>query len=312
MYENEHNRSGRKQLVRVEFVYPYGEVHVLKKTCPFKFIVFTTSEKSHKGTSKEPDGVENLDTFYSARFPIGWHDYSPSSDTLKRIIPSAVLKQALSMKHNSLVATEDVVRHLEDKYGFNLNRPAMGRKLRWHLRRNHPAERDSQLLTQNVPEFTNRMPYMYAKIRVFEKHTLHSVFWSFPEWREDYLRHGFVPGVSIDAKVLASGYNIPLANISGRTSNGSLCIYFIGFIPAEDIDGFRWFVRQFVECMGVLPRVWARDQDFAIITAIRTFVPDALVILDDWHINQNQKNTANFTNTRGSSSIAQQTTKDPH
>ena len=63
--------------------------------------------------------------------------------------------------------------------------------------------------------------------------------------------------------------------------------------------------------MGVYPRVWACDQDFAIISAIQCVVPDALVILDDWNLNLNQKrNTAKYTSARGSSAIAPKITHD--
>ena len=114
-------------------------------------------------------------------------------------------------------------------------------------------------------------------------------------------------------KTLANCYNIPLVNILRRTNNGCLCIYFMGFIPLDDTEGFGCFFLQFIACMGVSPRVWACDQDFAIISAIQCVVPDVLVILDDWHLNQNQKrNTAKYTSARGSSAIAPQMTHALH
>ena len=58
--------------------------------------------------------------------------------------------------------------------------------------------------------------------------------------------------------------------------------------------------------MGVSPRPWACHQDFVIISGIRAVVLDDLVILNDWHLNQNQKkNTANYTNAQGNPLIAQ-------
>ena len=238
VYEKSDDSSGRKQLQRVGFVCPFGDDHVLKETCGFNFSVFKTSTEFFEGTGEGLHGVDYLDKYYYARYPEGWHAHPPSTDTMKRILPASILKEAIKMKHKSLVATEDVVRHLEDKYGFLINRQALGRKLRWHLRKNHPAERDSHFLVQNLLELTTKMPDMFARTRMAENRTLHAVCWSFPDWREDYMRYGVVPGAAIDAKELKNCYNIPFVNISGRTNNGSLRIYFMGFIPSEDKEGF--------------------------------------------------------------------------
>ena len=226
----------RKQLPRVDFVCPYGENKVLMKPCRFIFAAFTTTGKFFRVTRKELNAGEDLDKFYSTKFPESWHDHPPSCDKMKRSLPPAIPKEDISMKQKSLVATEDVVRHLEDKYGFQLNLSALGRQLHWNPRKNHPAEHDFQLLIQKLFDFSNKMLDMYAKTCVVEIYTLHSVCWSFPEWQEDYPRHDVVPGVSIDAKALTNFYNISLVSICGRTSNGSLWIYFMGFIPAEDTE----------------------------------------------------------------------------
>lgn len=100
--------------MRVDFLCPHGEDQVLKKTCPFKFTVFTTCAKFVKGTGEELDGSKDLGTSYSTRFPETWHDYPASSEIMKRTIPSTILKEDIAMKHNSLVTTEVVVGHLED------------------------------------------------------------------------------------------------------------------------------------------------------------------------------------------------------
>ena len=118
VYEKSDDSSGRKQLQRVGFVCPFGKDHVLKETCGFKLSVFTTSTEFFEGTGEGLHGVDYRDKYYSARYPDGCHAHPPSTDTMERILPASILKEAINMKHKSLVATEDIVRHLEDNTDF--------------------------------------------------------------------------------------------------------------------------------------------------------------------------------------------------
>lgn len=95
------------------------------------------------------------------------------------------------------------------------------------------------------------MAEMGSNTRVVEKKALQSVCRSFLEWLEDYPRYGVVYRVTIDAKTLANRYEFPLVDIHGHTSNGSHRFFSMGRIPAEDTEGFSWFVRQLAACLGV-------------------------------------------------------------
>ena len=83
-------------------------------------------------------------------------------------------------------------------------------------------------------------------------------------------------------------FGIPLVTIKGRDNNGKLLVFFMGFIASGTTDNFMWFLQQFISHVKVPPKFVGVDQDFACINAIEIVIPEAFVILDEWHLNQNQ------------------------
>ena len=67
-----------------------------------------------------------------------------------------------------------------------------------------------------------------------------------------------------------------------------MVIFFMGFLSAACIDNFVWFLRQLCTHCTIPPKFVCVDQDFACISAIERVLPQSLVLLDDWHLNQNQ------------------------
>lgn len=60
---------------------------------------------------------------------------------------------------------------------------------------------------------------------------MHSVAWAFSLWLQDYENFGIVPGICIDCKAVANRYGLSLIIINGRTNEGHIRTFFMGFIP---------------------------------------------------------------------------------
>lgn len=57
----------------------------------------------------------------------------------------------------------------------------------------------------------------------------------------------------------------------------------------------EWFSRCFKDAVDVPPKLFAMDASYAIISAVRTILPTSRLMLDAWHLDQNQRrNVATF------------------
>lgn len=93
----------------------------------------------------------------------------------------------------------------------------------------------------------------------------------------------------MDAKAVANDFDIPLVLLCGLNNEGRTFVYLMAFLADETGKSIQWFLQSFRECMSTSPKLIACHQDTALIGAIWEVLPSTLVILDDWHLNQNQK-----------------------
>lgn len=101
--------------------------------------------------------------------------------------------------------------------------------------------------------------------------------------------------MSIDCKAVANRYVVLLITIDGRTHEGHVCMFFMGFIPNETESSFVWFLRKFRSIIPVAPCLVAVDQCTACISPLRAELLETFITLDHWHLNQNQlKTVANW------------------
>lgn len=77
--------------------------------------------------------------------------------------------------------------------------------------------------------------------------------------------------------------------LTGRRRNaGHLRVYAIGFLQDPTEEAFAWFLKDVLEVVGLAPKLITNDQCYAQIIAARAILPQCLLILDDFHLNENQ------------------------
>lgn len=104
---------------------------------------------------------------------------------------------------------------------------------------------------------------------VGSENVLFDIWWTFPEWIEEYRKYGIFPGVSIDAKSISNWHSIPMIFVTDHTNTGHVRVFEMGFNQAERIDYATWFSREFKKVIIYSPKVFDTYFNYAPITYIR-------------------------------------------
>ena len=252
------------------------------ETCPFRLTM-----KRTVGAESETSGPVQGNV-YSFQFH-AWHDHNGTRERLKKTLPANIWNEAVKLKDTSMLPTELIIRHLEDKYDMILCRDTIRDKLRYEMRKRYPRDDDCKSMLGALFNMHRRDPGLFVRVQTDGPTKLRAVCWGQSDWLESYYKFGVVPGVSLDAKAIANRYNTPFISFGGRDNNGKNLVFFVGFIPNERQESMSWFVQSFLEFCSIAPNMVCCDQDWAILGALEIEMPDSLVILDEWHINQNQR-----------------------
>ena len=274
--------KGRGSLVKADFRCIHKE-----SSCPFR-ITICSKKSDLESTHGDGDNARAASIHYIIQF-LGWHDHPHQYSRLHTSLPEYIWKEVFFMRHSSMIPTSMIVRYIEDKYGLLLHREKISRKLRYTMQKKYPKDDDCKQLVYFLSESRTREPHMYMRVQLREDKSLKAVCWGYREWLEDYYKYGVVPGVSLDAKALATNYDIPFISIGGRDHNGKLTVYFMGFIPNEREESISWFLESFLQFVIAPPSTLCCDQDSAILHATEVQLPSTLVVLDHWHLNKNQR-----------------------
>lgn len=231
---------------------------------------------------------QELSHKYAVEFSSAEHNHGPDLAEVRKLLPANIVKEADEMHNRSHIKFEDVVRFMEDKYGFTVDRKGLQRRMRWLQTKRSPKELDCNELIQTLMELRNTDIGSRSYMTSRQDNALQSVCWGLSHWRCDYEQFGILPGICIDCKANANAYSMNLVTISARTNAGTECTIFMGFLADETDKTFIWLLRCFKDCCGVDPSMIATDQQAACMYACRCVFPMTYLTLDDWHLNQNQ------------------------
>jgi len=232
------------------------------------------------------------------------HNHPPSDEVMRNAIPMEAMQEAVRMRNTSYITCRDIIRHIEDKYGISLQRNRFRRNLAAASGRLHPTESDCNEMIASLIEMKHKNEQMHFNVRLTEDGRVHSVMWVLPQWREDYVLYGIMPGVSMDCKSIANAYDLPLIAVTGRTGEGQCCIFGMGFLATQCEGDIVWFLRELKKTMPAEPNTVTTDQDMAFINACRKVFPTSFQMLDEWHLNQNQiRNVSSFLQEKGSPAL---------
>ena len=197
------------------------------------------------------------------------------------------------MRERSMVPAS-IIRCLEDKYGMFMKRGYLTRKLRYDMDNNYPKSKSCSNLIHTLVNMQSDDPHMYLKVETEGdnkrkgERSMRAVCWEERTWLEDYHQFGVLPGVSIDAKAVATDFGTPFVSIRGRDIGGNLRVFFMGFFSNERQDSIQCFLQCFKQFIVIPPKLVACDQDMDIMNAIREVFPTSFIALDNWYLSKNQ------------------------
>ena len=97
----------------------------------------------------------------------------------------------------------------------------------------------------------------------------------------------------MDAKSIANRFSMPLVTMNGRDNCGHCLLFAAAFIDREDENAFKYFYKSAVGFLGPAPKMVSTDQCPALINAVAQTTPHTKVVLDDYHLNKNQRENVN-------------------
>ncbi|KAI0557856.1 hypothetical protein FGB62_256g01 [Gracilaria domingensis] len=108
-----------------------------------------------------------------------------------------------------------------------------------------------------------------------------SACWALAQWIEDYKQFGVVPGISVDCKTVANRYRLPLITINGRSNDGFVVAFSVGFIGGESKADVLDFLFQFKSMIPILPAIASMDQSSHCIAATEKVFTKSFIALDE-------------------------------
>lgn len=99
----------------------------------------------------------------------------------------------------------------------------------------------------------------------------------------------YVLGVRVNCKDIANRFDMPFLNISVGINCGPMCVFFVGFLQAENEASIGWFIDNFKREVVLTPKLNAMDGSYFKIAAKRGHFTTSIIILDNWRLNIDRK-----------------------
>ncbi|XP_020165332.4 protein FAR1-RELATED SEQUENCE 5 [Aegilops tauschii subsp. strangulata] len=123
----------------------------------------------------------------------------------------------------------------------------------------------------------------FYRIRLDDEDRVRNMYWVDGAARRAY-KH-FRDCISFDVTYLMNMYKMPYAPFIGINNHNQSLQFGCGLVRNEDIDGYTWLFKTFLECMGGLaPMNIITDQDFSMRAGIEEVFPLAVHRHCRWHI----------------------------
>lgn len=196
-------------------------------------------------------------------------------------LPPEMKKKAMDMYGRLHMGLSDVLSYVEDQFQVKVSRDYFRRQLRYQEESLNPKEMECFRLCEIFMSLSRKNSRNKVFFITKPDNSMHSTARALSAWLDDYEKYGIVPGVSMDCKVSANRFGLPLFLINVRRKYGDMCTYFMGFIPDQSEESFFWILRQFRSCIPVSPAMITVDQDIACISAIGKVMPNSFICLDE-------------------------------
>lgn len=272
----------------------------VRNSCPFAFRLRGHLKRKRSGESSgegsQSDGetnpnVRNSRTVYTTtvQFIDMEHNHEHDPSLLQKHIahpPPNPIKQAVSLAREGSITVGNVIRHVEKKHSFMVPRGSLRKRIVEERETKDPLARQCNALVARLMHLKNEEKSMYVHFSTEgPRNTLSRICWSFPEWQNDYMNYGRVPGIYTDSKNISEIFKLPLVSINGRTNAGDTLVFFMAFIAEKKEDSMKWLFEQFKSCMSwgevYSPKIIAVEQCTATVTAVRDVFPSSWLIFDE-------------------------------
>jgi hypothetical protein len=146
--------------------------------------------------------------------------------------------------------------------------------------------KDMSVLLAHIAKIKKIDPDFYFNLHTDPADKVDRLFWADGAARAAYKNYSDC--LSFDTTFMTNMYNMPFAPFIGINRYGQTIQLGCGFIRNENIEGFVWLFKEFLEAMGGLqPQNIITDQDVAKRNAIQACFLGACHRNCRWHVMQN-------------------------
>ena len=164
---------------------------------------------------------------------IWFHSHGPSLQPLQKRLPPDVTLETNQSGHVLGIAVREITREIADKCEIHLDQRTLRRRLYRNRAKEVPLLDEAMYVVNALRKMKGEDRRVYFAMKLSEVGCLQHIAFALSERRFDYLLDGAVPGVSLDAKVVATVYRTPLALMHGRDNKGKIVFFFMGFVQDE-------------------------------------------------------------------------------
>lgn len=272
--------------------------HKVRNGCLFAFRLrghlkrrrSTDSSGGHSRSDDEEDALlsQKKRAVYTTtvQFLNQTHNHEHDHSLLRKHIRQPDLpKTPIRLARADGLTVGNVIRYVEKKHSFMVPRTPLRKKIISERHIKDPLAQQCNALASRLMTIKNELSNTFVHFAPEgRRKTLSRLCWSFPEWQDDYMRYGRVPGVYIDTAELAEQLKLPLVAINGRTNEGDTVTFFVSFIAEKSGESFSWMLEQFKQCMSrgeaFSPKVVVVEDCQATITAVRKHFSSSWVFMD--------------------------------
>lgn len=281
--------------------------HKVRNGCLFAFRLrghlkrrrSTDSSGGHSRSEDEADAThsKNKRAVYTTtvQFLNQAHNHEHDHSLLRKHMQQPdVPKASIRLARADGLTVGNVIRHVEKNHSFMVPRTPLRKKIIAERQIKDPLAQQCNALASRLMTIKNELPHTFVHFAPEgRRKTLSRLCWSFPEWQDDYMLYGRVPGVYIETAELAEQLKLPLVSINGRTNTGDTVTFFVSFIAEKSGESFSWMLEQFKQCMSrgevLSPKVVVVEDCQITIMAARKHFPSSWVFMDAHSVAKNVK-----------------------
>lgn len=165
---------------------------------------------------------------------------------LRRMLEVVLVQVGQDMPDKAGSTYTHILNYMEVILVVTLCRDNLQRRVRYRLDATFPRAVDDSRLVQNLQNLQKEDRNMQVRFQAVRRcRSLANIWGTFLEWLDEYSEHGGVTGICWDGNAPSNSFGLPLFQINGRTHNGRVGIFCVGYIQAENRNSVTLMLLEF-------------------------------------------------------------------